>query len=130
MPRLSLEVPAVGVSDLRKRYGPVEALAGLTMSVGRGEVFGFLGPNGAGKTTTVKLLLGLARPTIGTGKVLDAPLGDLATRRKIGYLPELFRYQPWLSAREVLMLHGRILSLPGARRAPEAEAALDLVGLT
>ena len=129
MPRLSLDVPAIEVTDLRKRYGPIEALAGLSMSVGRGEVFGFLGPNGAGKTTTVKLLLGLARPTGGSGRVLDAPIGDLATRRKIGYLPELFRYQPWLKAREVLQLHGRLIGLPSARRSQEAAAALDLVGL-
>ena len=117
MPRLSLDVPAIEVTDLRKRYGPVEALAGLSMGVGRGEVFGFLGPNGAGKTTTVKLLLGLSRPTGGTGRVLDAPIGDLATRRKIGYLPEMFRYQPWLKAREVLLLHGRLIGLPADRRA-------------
>jgi ABC-2 type transport system ATP-binding protein len=129
MPRLSLDVPAIEVTDLRKRYGPIEALAGLTMSVGRGEVFGFLGPNGAGKTTTVKLLLGLARPTGGGGKVLDAPIGDLQTRRKIGYLPELFRYQPWLKAREVLNLHGSLIGLPSARRQAETAAALGLVGL-
>ena len=84
MPRLSLEIPAIETNDLRKRYGQVEALAGLSMSVGRGEVFGFLGPNGAGKTTTVKLLLGLARPTSGSAKVLGAPMGDLATRRTRG----------------------------------------------
>ena len=130
MPRLSLDVPAIEVTDLRKRYGPIEALAGLSMTVGRGEVFGFLGPNGAGKTTTVKLLLGLARPTGGSGRVLDAPIGNLATRRKIGYLPELFRYQPWLKAREVLQLHGRLIGLPSDRRAQEADAALELVGLT
>jgi ABC-2 type transport system ATP-binding protein len=129
MPRLSLDVPAIEVTDLRKRYGPVEALAGLSMNVGRGEVFGFLGPNGAGKTTTVKLLLGLARPTGGSGRVLDAPLGDLATRRKIGYLPELFRYQPWLKAREVLHLHGQLMGLPGPRRRQAADDALTLVGL-
>ena len=129
MPRLSLDVPAIEVTDLRKRYGPIEALAGLSMTVGRGEVFGFLGPNGAGKTTTVKLLLGLARPTGGSGRVLDAPIGNLATRRKIGYLPELFRYQPWLKAREVLQLHGRLIGLPSDRRAQEADAALELVGL-
>jgi ABC-2 type transport system ATP-binding protein len=129
MPRLSLDVPAIEVTDLRKRYGAIEALAGLTMTVGRGEVFGFLGPNGAGKTTTVKLLLGLARPSGGGGKVLDAPIGDLATRRKIGYLPELFRYQPWLKAREVLSLHGELMGLPGDRRRQEADAALELVGL-
>jgi ABC-2 type transport system ATP-binding protein len=129
MPRLSLDVPAIEVTDLRKTYGPIEALAGLSMSVGRGEVFGFLGPNGAGKTTTVKLLLGLARATSGSGRVLDAAIGDLATRRKIGYLPELFRYQPWLKAREVLELHGRLIGLPSNRRRPEADAALALVGL-
>jgi ABC-2 type transport system ATP-binding protein len=129
MPRLSLDMPAIEVTDLRKRYRDVEALAGLTMTVGRGEVFGFLGPNGAGKTTTVKLLLGLARPTSGSGKVLGAPLGDLATRRKVGYLPELFRYQPWLRAREVLTLHGELLGLPRARRRAAAEDALQVVGL-
>ncbi|MEO5704809.1 MAG: ABC transporter ATP-binding protein [Candidatus Limnocylindrales bacterium] len=129
MPRVSLDMPAIEVTDLRKRYGQVDALAGLTMTVGRGEVFGFLGPNGAGKTTTVKLLLGLARPTSGTGKVLGAPMGDLATRRKIGYLPELFRYQQWLKAREVLTLHGELIGLPRARRGPAADEALQIVGL-
>jgi ABC-2 type transport system ATP-binding protein len=122
-------MPAIEVTDLRKRYGQVDALAGLTMTVGRGEVFGFLGPNGAGKTTTVKLLLGLARPTAGTGKVLGAPMGDLLTRRKIGYLPELFRYQPWLKAREVLLLHGELAGLPRGRRRAAAEEALGVVGL-
>jgi ABC-2 type transport system ATP-binding protein len=77
----------------------------------------------------VKLLLGLARPTGGSGRVLDAPIGDLATRRKIGYLPELFRYQPWLKAREVLELHGRLIGLPADRRRQEADTALGLVGL-
>jgi ABC-2 type transport system ATP-binding protein len=129
MPRLSLDLPAIEVTDLRKRYGQIEALAGLTMSVGRGEVFGFLGPNGAGKTTTVKLLLGLARPTSGSGKVLGAPLGDLATRRKVGYLPELFRYQPWLKAREVLTLHGELMGMPRSRRRAAADEALRVVGL-
>src|SRR5918999_456721 len=100
-----------------------------SMSVGRGEVFGFLGANGAGKTTTVKLLLGLARPTSGTGKVLGAPMGDLATRRKVGYLPELFRYQPWLKAREVLTLHGELMGMPRSRRRAAADEALRLVGL-
>jgi ABC-2 type transport system ATP-binding protein len=129
MPRLSLDMPAIEVTDLRKKYGQVDALAGLTMTVGRGEVFGFLGPNGAGKTTTVKLLLGLARPTGGSGKVLGAPIGDLATRRKIGYLPELFRYQPWLKAREVLTLHAELAGLPRARRKAAAEESLRIVGL-
>jgi ABC-2 type transport system ATP-binding protein len=130
MPRVSLDLPAIEVTDLRKRYGQVDALAGLTMTVGRGEVFGFLGPNGAGKTTTVKLLLGLARPTGGSGKVLGAPIGDLATRRKVGYLPELFRYQPWMKAREVLALHGELAGIPRARRRAAVDEALGMVGLS
>jgi ABC-2 type transport system ATP-binding protein len=130
MPRLSLETPVIEVTELRKLYGRTEALASLSMTVNRGEVFGFLGPNGAGKTTTVKLLLGLARPTGGSGKVLGAPLGDLAARRQVGYLPELFRYQPWLTAREVLTLHGELLRMPGRDRRPAADRILALVGLS
>jgi ABC-2 type transport system ATP-binding protein len=129
MPAIASDAPAIEVTGLRKRYRKVEALAGLDMTVGRGEVFGFLGPNGAGKTTTVKLLLGLARPTGGSGKVLGAPLGDLAARRHIGYLPELFRYQPWLTAREVLLLHAELIGLEGRRRGPAADDVLGLVGL-
>ena len=129
MPRVSLDMPAIEVTELKKTDGHVDARAGLSMTVGRGEVFGFLGPNGAGKTTTVKLLLGLARPTSGSGKVLGAPLGDLATRRKIGYLPELFRYQPWMKAREVLQLHGELAGLARNRRRAAADEALKVVGL-
>ena len=121
--------PAIEARDLRKQYGRVEALAGLTMTVERGEVFGFLGPNGAGKTTTVKLLLGLARPTSGGGRLLGAPIGDLETRRRVGYLPELFRYQPWLRAREVLDLHADLVRLPSPQRHESIDDALGLVGL-
>ena len=121
--------PAIETTALAKRYGSTTALAGLTMRVPAGEVFGFLGPNGAGKTTTVKLLLGLARPTRGNGQVLGAPLGDLATRRRIGYLPELFRYQPWLNARDVLGLHADLIGLPQTTPA-RPRRGLELVGLT
>jgi ABC-2 type transport system ATP-binding protein len=121
--------PAVETDRLAKRYGRVSALDGLTMTVDRGEVFGFLGPNGAGKTTAVKLLLGLARPTGGKARVLGAPLGDRPTRRRIGYLPELFRYQPWLRAREVLALHCRLAGLRRDRWPAEIDAVLELVGL-
>ncbi len=121
--------PAIETVDLAKRYGDTVALAGLTMRVERGEVFGFLGPNGAGKTTAVKLLLGLARASGGHGTVLGAPLGDREARRRVGYLPELFRYQAWLSAREVLALHCELARLPRATWADEIAAGLRLVGL-
>jgi ABC-2 type transport system ATP-binding protein len=118
----------IDTQGLAKRYGRTQALADLTMRVEAGEVFGFLGPNGAGKTTAVKLLLGLVRPSGGRGTVLDAPLGDRGARRRIGYLPELFRYQPWLRAREVLELHARLGG--GLDRSRTAlDAMLDEVGL-
>jgi ABC-2 type transport system ATP-binding protein len=122
--------PAIETHELSKRFGRTTALAGLSMRVEPGEVFGFLGPNGAGKTTSVKLLLGLTAATSGSGVVLGAPIGDRETRRRIGYLPELFRYQSWLRAREVLRLHAELARLPMPGRTAEVEAALELVGLT
>jgi ABC-2 type transport system ATP-binding protein len=122
---------AVEATDLTKRYGRVLALAGLTMRVERGEVFGFLGPNGAGKTTAVKLLLGLARPTGGRASVLGAALGARGVRARIGYLPELFRYQGWLTGREVVALHGELSGVAERRvdRLAAAERALRTVDL-
>ncbi|MCW5881286.1 MAG: ABC transporter ATP-binding protein [Anaerolineae bacterium] len=120
---------AIRTLDLVKQYGSITALAGLTMTVGRGEVFGFLGPNGAGKTTAVKLLVGLTRPTAGQAWLLDVPIGDRVTRRRIGYLPELFRYQDWLTAREVLALHCALADIPAAERPREIEHTLETVGL-
>jgi ABC-2 type transport system ATP-binding protein len=121
--------PAIETTELSKRYGTTTALAGLSMRVERGEVFGFLGPNGAGKTTAVKLLLGLARPTGGAGQMLGAPLGDRRARRRIGYLPELFRYQPWMRARDVLALHCDLAGIERSRQRREIERALETVDL-
>lgn len=118
---------AIDVHHLAKTYGRVRALADLTLRVQRGEVFGFLGPNGAGKTTSVKLFVGLARASAGSGSVLGYPLGDGRVRARLGYLPEIFRYPDWLSAREVVQFHARIC---GRRVAGTAvEECLDLVGL-
>jgi len=121
----------IDTHGLAKRYGKTDALIDLTLRVDAGEIFGFLGPNGAGKTTAVKLLLGLARPTGGGGTVLGAPLGDRTARQGIGYLPELFRYQPWLKAREVLELHAALRTVDGGARTPKQaiDAALADVGL-
>ena len=120
---------AIRTDLLEKRYGRRVALHGLSLTVPRGSVFGFLGPNGAGKTTAVKLLLGLVRPTAGEGMVLGGPIGDPSARRRIGYLPELFRYQDWLSAREVLRSHAVLSGLGRERIAAATDSALELVGL-
>lgn len=121
--------PAIHTVRLSKRFGDTLAVDSLSMTVQRGEVFGFLGPNGAGKTTVVKLLLGLARPSAGEALVLGAPLGDRAIRRQVGYLPELFRFQALLTAKEVLRLHCRLLGLPKATWEGEGRRALETVGL-
>ena len=120
---------AVKTVELTKRFGKKVALAGLSMTVPRGEVFGFLGPNGAGKTTAVKLLLGLLTPTSGQGWLLGRPLGNLTARRRIGYLPELFRYQHWLSASEVLALHCELAPLPRSSWKDEIRNVLETIGL-
>ena len=86
-PPAGSDTPAIHTQDLAKKYGHVTALAGLTMTVPKGEVFGFLGPNGAGKTTSVKLLLGLTEPTSAQAWLLGAPLGNLARRPRGGDRP-------------------------------------------
>lgn len=118
---------AIDVRRLVKTYGRVRALEDLTLRVQRGEVFGFLGPNGAGKTTSVKMLVGLTRPTSGHGRLLGFRLGDRRARTQLGYLPELFRFPDWLSAREVLRFHARLCGRRIERN--EIDATLDLVGL-
>ncbi len=120
---------AIATVDLAKTYRSKTALAGMSMRVERGSAFGFLGPNGAGKTTAIKVLLGLVRPTSGGATVLGAPLGDREVRRKIGYLPELFRYQEWMTAREVLRLHARLVGVPRAQRDAQIATVLERVGL-
>ena len=119
--------PAVWCSGLRKQYGKRTAVDGVSFSVGRGEVVGLLGPNGAGKTSVIKMLLGLVRPDAGEVMLLGRPGGDPAARRAVGYLPELFRYQPWLSAAEVLALHVRLARADVPAR--EQREVLALVGL-
>ena len=104
---------AVETRGLRKEFGAKVAVADLSLSIERGEVFGFLGPNGAGKTTSLKMLLALVQPTSGTGTVLGAPLGDRATRAKLGFLPEHFRFHDCLTGRELLRSHGRMYGLRG-----------------
>jgi ABC-2 type transport system ATP-binding protein len=119
--------PAVWCSGLRKRYGRQVAVDGVSFSVARGEVVGLLGPNGAGKTSVIKMLLGLVRPDAGEVLLLGRSARDPHARVRVGYLPELFRYQPWLTAAEVLGLHARL----GGGEVPAAEQRehLALVGL-
>ncbi len=119
--------PAVWCSGLRKRYGRQQAVEDVSMEVARGQVVGLLGPNGAGKTSVIKMLLGLVRPDAGEVLLLGQPATDPAARARVGYLPELFRYQSWLSAAEVLTLHVRLSGTDVT--AQEQRECLALVGL-
>ncbi len=119
----------VQATGLRKAYGRRVALESLDIAVGPGQVLGLLGPNGAGKTTAVKLLLGLTRPSAGTAEVLGRPLGDRGARRSIGYLPETFRYPPWLTVAEVMGLQCRLAGLASSAAADDVLRTLGVVGL-
>jgi ABC-2 type transport system ATP-binding protein len=103
---------------------------GLTLQVEQGEVFGFLGPNGAGKTTSIKMLLGLVSPTSGAGSLLGKPLSDRGTLAKVGFLPEHFRFQEWLTANEFLELHGELLGMSRRDLTLRRNELLERVGLT
>ena len=118
---------ALSAQALEKRYGSTTALAGVDLEVGEGELVGLLGPNGAGKSTLVKIACGLVRPTRGRAEVCGARAGSLESRRRIGYLAELFRFPGWYSADELLTLHQRLAGSGGG--ADERAELLELVGL-
>jgi ABC-2 type transport system ATP-binding protein len=129
-------VHAIETEDLTKDYAlgfwrkrPYRALDALTIQVEPGEVFGFLGPNGAGKTTTLKLLLQLVFPTAGRAEILGRPVGDVATRRRIGFLAENPYFYDHLTAVEVLDYFGRLFGLAPAVRAARVSRLLDQVDL-
>ncbi len=122
--------PAIETKSLKKEFNGKTAVRDLTLTVERGEVFGFLGPNGAGKTTSVKMLLGLVIPGGGEGRLLGYPLGDPRPRQKVGFLPEHFRFHEWLTAAEFLRLHAELYSIPAARQRAHIPELLEMVGLT
>jgi ABC-2 type transport system ATP-binding protein len=121
---------AIDTHLLRKVFGDYVAVKGLTLLVKQGEVFGFLGPNGAGKTTSMKMLLGLIAPTSGEATLLGKPIGNQKAMRRIGFLPEHFRFQEWLTADEFLMLHGQLLGMKKDDLQQRRAELLERVGLT
>jgi ABC-2 type transport system ATP-binding protein len=117
----------IEVEALTKIYGRKTAVDHISFQVKPGQIYGFLGPNGAGKSTMIKMLTGLVYPTSGSGTVLGWPLGNVKARKKMGYLPELFRYQEWMSGNDLLNFH---TSLYGLTKDPARnQSVLKLVGL-
>jgi ABC-2 type transport system ATP-binding protein len=122
--------PAIQTHALCKSFGDKVAVKDLSLTVERGEVFGFLGPNGAGKTTSVKMLLSLVAPSGGEGFLFGRPLNTPEVRTRIGFLPEHFRFHDWLTGREFLALHAELYHMQRQAAAKGIEALLDLVGLS
>jgi ABC-2 type transport system ATP-binding protein len=121
-------MPAVlSVTGLRKAYGSVQALRGVDLELGGGELFGLLGPNGAGKSTLVKIACGLVRPSAGAVHVCGSPAGSSGAHAALGYLAELFRFPDWCTAEELLGLHQELVGSAGG--AAERRELLELVEL-
>lgn len=119
----------IDAAGLKKVYGTRPAVRDLTLKVGRGEAFGFLGPNGAGKSTSIKMLLGLVKPTSGHAVLLGHPVGTRGVRTRIGFLPEHFRFYDWLSASELVTLHGRLYGIAEDVLRRKVPQLLERVGL-
>ena len=125
------EPAAIELRGLTKRFGDAIALDGVDLVVRPGVVFGFLGRNGAGKTTALRILSGLARPTAGTAHVLghDVERATDAVRARIGFLPDVPGFYPWMTAHEYLEFAGRLFGLDQATLDVRATALLEMAGL-
>jgi ABC-2 type transport system ATP-binding protein len=121
----------IEVRDLRKHYGAMEAVAGLSFQVSRGELFCFLGPNGAGKTTTIKMLCGLLKPTSGRIVIggVDLQADPLAVRRFTGYIPDTPFLYDLLTLTEFLEFTGDLYRIPRRLLREQADHFVSLFGL-
>ena len=127
---------AISIENLTKDYQvgfwrkrPYRALDRLSLEVQPGEIFGFLGPNGAGKTTTLKLLMQLIFPTSGRAEILGRPVGDVAARQRVGYLPENPYFYDYLTAEELLQYFGHLFGYSSPDARARAARLLDRVGI-
>jgi ABC-2 type transport system ATP-binding protein len=126
---------AISVRGLRKTFHTgflmrrFEAVRGIDLEVKEGEIFGFIGPNGAGKTTSIKMLLGLILPSGGEAWIGGVRVPDPESRRGLGYMPEGTYFHEYLTGREFLEFHGRLLGMAADARRAAIEELLTRVGL-
>jgi len=101
---MSTESPVIEIRDLKRRYGKVDAVNGLNLTVRAGRCYGFFGRNGAGKTTTIKCLLNLLRPQSGSIRLfgLDPGRNEVAVKSRLAYVPDAVAFYPWMSVRDAL----------------------------
>jgi len=123
---------AVDVNDLRRTFGEFVAVDNISLSVRRGEIFGFLGPNGAGKSTTIRMLCGLLMPTGGTGTVggFDINKESESIKQVIGYMSQKFSLYDDLTVEENIDFFGGIYNVPKEKKAARKEWVLEMAGLT
>ncbi len=119
----------IEVRELRKSFGRVQAVDGVTFHIPGGICFGLLGPNGAGKTTTIRMLMGLLEPDGGRLRVAGGDPGRAEVRRSLGLAPQETALYDELTARENLAFFGRVQGLSGSRLKERVTAALELAGL-
>ncbi|MBG9942522.1 ABC transporter ATP-binding protein [Brevibacillus formosus] len=115
--------------ELTKQYNGQAGCKNITLQVPRGSVFGFLGQNGAGKSTFVRTMLGLLHPTNGKAVMLGQPIGSVESRKKVGYLPELFRYPDWLTGQQLLEHHAEVCGLTHRESKSVIKNVVELVGM-
>lgn len=115
--------------ELRKRYGKIEALAGVTVDVKEGEIYGLLGQNGAGKTTLVKIMLGITGGWEGEARLLGHRAGTAHVRSRVGYLPEDHHFPDYHTGYSLLDFYGQLLGMPSAARKKRIPDMLEQVGI-
>jgi ABC-2 type transport system ATP-binding protein len=122
--------PLIRLDAVRKAFGPITAVDGVSLEIARGEAFGLLGPNGAGKTTTLSMIVGLLEPDAGTVEIGGANPIVPAARRRIGICPQSVSLYPELTGRQNLSFFGRLQGLKGRDLGQRVDWALDFAGLT
>ena len=122
-------MPVLETTDLRKRYRRIEALAGVTLNVKEGEIYGLLGQNGAGKTTLIKVMLGITGGWEGDAFLLGERAGTAHVRSRVGYLPEDHNFPDYHTGYSLLDFYGQLLGMPGSRRAKAIPQMLEQVGI-
>ena len=124
-----IETSGLTVVYKSARRKSIEAVSGLGLQVGEGEVVGFVGPNGAGKTTTIKVLMGFLFPSAGEAEVFGVRAGSVEARRRTGFLPEVAVYYPFLTARETLASYAALQEIPRRNQEEVISQLIEKVGL-
>jgi ABC-2 type transport system ATP-binding protein len=122
-------VPVIETHELRKDYGRIQALKGVSLSVQQGQIYGLLGQNGAGKTTLIKILLGIAKKTDGDAELLGQRAGKTDVRRRVGYLPEDHQFPTYHTGYSLMEFYGTLYGVSRDDRRKKIPETLELVGI-